>query len=82
MKNTFLYIVQVGSRTFLLGVTDKSISLVSELKPDESTNLANFPNSSYQNQPFKPKTIEEINQTQQNDLSFRAFLKSAFSKNN
>mgnify|MGYP001105930383 CR=1 FL=1 len=83
MKNTFLYIVQIGNRTFLLGASDKSVTLISELKPSQTeNNISDFPNPSYTNVPKKVKTIEELQNQPQNDLSFRSFLKSAFSKNN
>lgn len=83
MKNTFLYIVKIGNRTFLLGASDKSVSLISELKPNQSeVGLEEFPNHSYATTAKKVQTIEEVQNNNPNDLSFRAFLKSAFSKNN
>ncbi len=83
MKNTFLYIIKIGSRTFLLGASDKSVSLISELKPNQTDiGSTEFPNSSYANMTKKVQTIEELQQNNPKDLSFRAFLKSAFSKNN
>lgn len=83
MKNTFLYIVKIGNRTFLLGASDKSVSLISELKPNQSeVGSEEFPNHSYTTTTKKVQTIEEVQHNNPNDLSFRAFLKSAFSKNN
>ncbi len=83
MKNSFLYIVKIGNRTFLLGASDKSVSLISELKPNQSeVGAAEFPNHSYATTTKKVQTIEEVQNNNPNDLSFRAFLKSAFSKNN
>lgn len=83
MKNTFLYIVKIGNRTFLLGASDKSVSLISELKPNQpDLGTVDFPNPSYSTTK-KVQTIEEVqNNNNPNDLSFRSFLKSAFSKNN
>lgn len=82
MKNTFLYIVKIGSRTFLIGASDKSISLISELSSNQIDNSSlEYPNQSYTNATKKVQTIEEVHNNT-NDLSFRAFLKSAFSKNN
>lgn len=81
MKNAFLYIVRIGNRTFLLGASDKSVNLISELKPSQIENaISDFPNPSYASTNKKVQTIEETQS--QNDLSFRSFLKSAFSKNN
>lgn len=83
MKNSFLYIVKIGSRIFLLGVSDKSVSLISELKSNPSEFPSpEYPNTSYTNTTKKVQTIEELQNNNPEDLSFKAFLKSAFSKNN
>lgn len=82
MKNTFLYIVKIGNKTFLIGASDKSVSLISELKPNQTEiTQIDFPNPSYTTTK-KVQTIEEVQNNNSNDLSFRSFLKSAFSKNN
>lgn len=57
MKNTFLYIVKIGNRTFLLGASDKSVNLISELKSSvNEITSSDFPNPSYTNNTKKIQT--------------------------
>ncbi len=85
-KNSNLFIVQVGTRNFLIASNDKSTSLISELTNNSVPGLESFrdfPNQSYLGQPKKAKTIEEEQAISTgDDLSFKSFLKSAFAKNN
>ena len=77
-----LYIVKVGEQTFLIGLAEKNITLISELKSTEqgSLNLLNYTNK-IQKAADESK-IDLVKPIENQSLSFSSFLKSAFSKNN
>jgi flagellar biogenesis protein FliO len=84
-RNAFLFTVKVGERIFLIGVTDKNITLISELTENNSNTFlskSDFPNPSYVSNKQSNKQVENIPVTTEDNLSFKAFLKSAFSKGN
>lgn len=62
-----LYIIEIDSRKFLIGVAEKNISLISELS-----------NNSDDISPSVKTSIEKSNNS--NELSFKEFLKSTISK--
>jgi len=71
-KNS-LFIVKIQNKHLLIGSTEKNVNLIAELDISENTQL------------HKPKNKEknkDFNKVNNKDLSFKAFLNSAFSKNN
>lgn len=77
-----LYIVKVGKQTFLIGLAEKNITLISELN---STEQENFDLQNYTNKIQKAadeSKIDLVKPIENQSLSFSSFLKSAFSKNN
>ncbi len=84
-RNASLFTFKVGERIFLIGVTDKNIALISELTENNSNTFlskSDFPNPSYVSNKQSNKQVENIPVTTEDNLSFKAFLKSAFSKGN
>lgn len=104
VKGANLFVVKVGERSFLIGASDKNISLIADLDAkvnsslhssintsDNNFNLENdFPNPSY----FSSNKLKELEISENNsiikgneisniseNLSFKTFLKSTFSKN-
>ena len=77
-----LYIVKVAQQTFLIGLSDKNITLISEITPSEQESYE-LSNTSYKS---AKKTIQNnidlVKPIENQSLSFSSFLKSAFSKNN
>ena len=78
-----LQIIKVGDRNLLIGVTDKEINLIADLteKQTQSPKLSN--NDQFQSlvknfakTPINKKLKEDLD----DDLSFGAFIKSAFSR--
>lgn len=77
-----LYIVKVGEQSFLIGLADKNITLISELNPSEQASFE-LPNNTYKtNKPINQSKIDMVQPIDNQSLSFTSFLKSAFSKNN
>jgi len=71
-KNS-LFIIKIQNKHLLIGSTEKNVNLIAELDISENTQL------------HKPKNKEidkDFNKVNNKDLSFKAFLNSAFSKNN
>ena len=76
-----LYIVKVGEQTFLIGLSEKNITLISEIKSPEQENY-DLPNSSYKSPKKQSDKIDLVKPIENESLSFSSFLKSAFTKNN
>ena len=69
-----LFVVQVNNRSLLLGVTEKSINLIADVTDQENKTLLN---------PKAEIVKKEVKQDiKDQDLSFRAFLKSAVLRQN
>jgi len=71
-KNS-LFIIKIQNKHLLIGSTEKNVNLIAELDISENTQL------------HKPKNKEinkDFNKVNNKDLTFKAFLNSAFSKNN
>jgi flagellar biogenesis protein FliO len=83
-RNSSLFVVKVGDRSFLIGASDKSISLISELTSYNTSNLtkSEFPNPSYLPQKQVKKNVGNEPITSNDNLSFKSFLKSTFSRGN
>lgn len=77
-----LYLVKVGEQTFLIGLAEKNITLISELKSteQESLDLLNYTNKIQK--AANESKIDLVKPIENQSLSFSSFLKSAFSKNN
>ena len=68
---THVYILEVEGRRLLVGSNDNSISTLAELNSKDD----NIPK-------LDPPTIETALNEQENDLSFKSFLKTAIGKQN
>ncbi len=76
-----LFVVKAGTKTLLLGVSEKSITSLADL----SENLPpkeNFDNVLKQTQQNKLPIGNKVDAITENDLSFRKFLMSTLSKSN
>ncbi len=76
-KNS-IAIIKVQNRNFLVGLTERNISLLTELENKEIHNKSNINLT----QNVKNNQINNIKNIKKEDLSFKAFLTSAFMKNN
>ncbi|MGB9701939.1 MAG: flagellar biosynthetic protein FliO [Candidatus Kapaibacteriota bacterium] len=83
-RNSSLFVVKVGERSFLIGSSDKTISLISELTSNNNYNVtkSEFPNPSYLPQKQTKKNLSNEPITSNDNLSFKSFLKSTFSRGN
>lgn len=82
-KNS-LITIKTMDKILLIGVSEKNINLISELK-NNSVTFSKSDNKTKDSIISNPKVLnKELNQVknQENDLSFKAFLKSAIIKNN
>jgi flagellar biogenesis protein FliO len=72
-QKSHLCIVNADKRKLLIGVTDQNISILSDLTDDPKAKSTVIKKVEEMANAKKPKPIED-------DLSFKSFLKSAFSK--
>ncbi|HPD33556.1 MAG TPA: flagellar biosynthetic protein FliO [Candidatus Kapabacteria bacterium] len=77
-----LFIVKVGGQTFLIGLAEKNITLISELSPKEQLTTELINNLKNNPQKSNSANIETVSPIGNQSLSFSSFLKNAFSKNN
>ncbi|MFP4369690.1 MAG: FliO/MopB family protein [Candidatus Kapaibacterium sp.] len=77
-----LYMIKAGSKTLLIGVSDKGVNPITELDddnigPDEMIKYFSDDNPSY-----NQKTLKTAPEAGDADLSFMSFLKNALLKKN
>ena len=83
-----LYIVKADDKTLLIGATDHNITTLADLsdRSIENINLMNKLNSQetllLKNSKTKTLPKQKIEENPSNSLSFKTFLKSAFTKTN
>jgi hypothetical protein len=66
----------------LIGLSDKNITLISEIAPSEQESYE-MPNTSYKSpKKTSQNNLDLVKPIENQSLSFSSFLKSAFSKNN
>lgn len=71
-KNS-LFIIKIQNKHLLIGSTEKNVNLITELDISENSQLHKLKNK---------ELNKDYNKVNSKDLSFKAFLNSAFSKNN
>lgn len=76
-----LFVVKAGSKTLLLGVSEKNISSLADLS-ESVPEKPNFDTVLKQTQQNKIPAKSNVDNITENDLSFRKFLMSTLSKSN
>lgn len=75
-----LFVVKVGDKILVLGVSENNINILTELEPNFADNMQNKSQETIKNEVISKLAATNMPQTA--DLSFLNFIKSSFKFNN